>query len=190
MRSGHGRRSATAARSIWRPRVCALWRGSARSRWYAASTAACAIAASSASGGRSSSRTACHGSSGAGDGPTAAFLYPRPRDYRRGLFKFTSTAQGDFVDPFNQATGGLVALDAATGKVAWQVNYPKINVCGVTVANDVVFSMALDGVLHAYEVKTGKELWSYQAPGGCNGSPAVAGDLLVVPAATPFLKIV
>ncbi|MFO0953670.1 MAG: c-type cytochrome [Isosphaeraceae bacterium] len=36
----------------------------------------------------------CHGVSGAGDGPTAAFLYPRPRDYRRGIFKFTSTATG------------------------------------------------------------------------------------------------
>ncbi len=33
----------------------------------------------------------CHGVSGAGDGPTAPFLYPRPRDYRKGLFKFTST---------------------------------------------------------------------------------------------------
>ncbi len=36
----------------------------------------------------------CHGVSGAGDGPTAAFLYPTPRDYRRGLFKFTSTPNG------------------------------------------------------------------------------------------------
>jgi mono/diheme cytochrome c family protein len=33
----------------------------------------------------------CHGVSGAGDGPTAPFLYPPPRDYRRGIFKFTST---------------------------------------------------------------------------------------------------
>ena len=36
----------------------------------------------------------CHGVSGAGDGPTAPFLYPRPRDYRRGIFKFTSTPSG------------------------------------------------------------------------------------------------
>jgi mono/diheme cytochrome c family protein len=36
----------------------------------------------------------CHGVSGAGDGPTADFLYPRPRDYRKGLFKFTSTPTG------------------------------------------------------------------------------------------------
>jgi mono/diheme cytochrome c family protein len=36
----------------------------------------------------------CHGVSGAGDGPTAAFLYPVPRDYRAGIFKFTSTPTG------------------------------------------------------------------------------------------------
>lgn len=34
----------------------------------------------------------CHGVQGGGDGPTADFLYPRPRDYRLGIFKFTSTA--------------------------------------------------------------------------------------------------
>ena len=33
----------------------------------------------------------CHGVFGAGDGPTAAFLFPKPRDYRPGIFKFTST---------------------------------------------------------------------------------------------------
>ena len=33
----------------------------------------------------------CHGVFGAGDGPTSAFLFPKPRDYRPGIFKFTST---------------------------------------------------------------------------------------------------
>ncbi len=33
----------------------------------------------------------CHGVSGDGMGPTARFLNPYPRDYRRGLFKFKST---------------------------------------------------------------------------------------------------
>ncbi len=37
----------------------------------------------------------CHGVSGDGEGPTAAFLWPRPRDYRRGIFKFTSTNPGE-----------------------------------------------------------------------------------------------
>lgn len=36
----------------------------------------------------------CHGISGDGAGPTASFLNPYPRDFRRGVFKFTSTAQG------------------------------------------------------------------------------------------------
>jgi mono/diheme cytochrome c family protein len=33
----------------------------------------------------------CHGITGDGRGPTAAFLNPYPRDYRRGLYKFKST---------------------------------------------------------------------------------------------------
>lgn len=36
----------------------------------------------------------CHGVSGDGNGPTADYLYPRPRDYRKGVFKFTSTVAG------------------------------------------------------------------------------------------------
>jgi mono/diheme cytochrome c family protein len=37
----------------------------------------------------------CHGASGDGNGPTAKYLNPLPRDYRRGLFKFTSTRRPD-----------------------------------------------------------------------------------------------
>ena len=36
----------------------------------------------------------CHGVSGDGDGPVAEYLYPKPRDYRKGMFKFTSTPFG------------------------------------------------------------------------------------------------
>jgi DMSO reductase family type II enzyme heme b subunit len=36
----------------------------------------------------------CHGEEGAGDGPAAAYLYPRPRDFTMGLFKF-KTSPGD-----------------------------------------------------------------------------------------------
>lgn len=37
---------------------------------------------------------ACHGANGNGEGPVAAYLHPRPRDYRLGIFKFTSTPYG------------------------------------------------------------------------------------------------
>ena len=36
----------------------------------------------------------CHGVAGDGKGPTAPYLNVRPRDYRKGLFKFTSTKPG------------------------------------------------------------------------------------------------
>ncbi len=35
--------------------------------------------------------THCHGVAGDGEGPTAKYLNPKPRDYRMGTFKFTST---------------------------------------------------------------------------------------------------
>ncbi len=36
----------------------------------------------------------CHGVNGDGQGPVAHYMYPRPRDYRRGIYKFTSTPYG------------------------------------------------------------------------------------------------
>jgi mono/diheme cytochrome c family protein len=36
----------------------------------------------------------CHGASGDGKGTAAHYLNPKPRDYRRGIFKFTSTPRG------------------------------------------------------------------------------------------------
>jgi mono/diheme cytochrome c family protein len=36
----------------------------------------------------------CHGTTGDGKGPAGAFLVPPPRDYRNGVFKFTSTPRG------------------------------------------------------------------------------------------------
>jgi mono/diheme cytochrome c family protein len=37
----------------------------------------------------------CHGLTGNGRGPTASWVNPHPRDYRQGLFKFTSTLGGN-----------------------------------------------------------------------------------------------
>ncbi|MCA8989315.1 MAG: cytochrome c, partial [Planctomycetaceae bacterium] len=37
---------------------------------------------------------ACHGISGGGDGPQSQILNPKPRDFRLGIFKYTSTVPG------------------------------------------------------------------------------------------------
>lgn len=36
----------------------------------------------------------CHGVTGNGRGPTALYQHPYPRDFRRGVFKFTATSRG------------------------------------------------------------------------------------------------
>ncbi len=38
--------------------------------------------------------TQCHGVNGDGNGPSATYLTPKPRNYTRGVFKFTSTPYG------------------------------------------------------------------------------------------------
>jgi len=37
----------------------------------------------------------CHGVNGDGNGPVAVHMFPRPRDYTKGVFKFTSTPYGN-----------------------------------------------------------------------------------------------
>jgi mono/diheme cytochrome c family protein len=52
----------------------------------------------------------CHGFNGAGDGPAAMTLDPRPRDFTRGLFKFKSTLSGEVVsdeDLFRTISRGI-----------------------------------------------------------------------------------
>src|SRR5206468_10159418 len=36
----------------------------------------------------------CHGDGGAGDGPAAAYMLPRPRNFTGGLYKIRTTASG------------------------------------------------------------------------------------------------
>lgn len=52
----------------------------------------------------------CHGSTADGAGPAARHLEPRPRNFRRGVFKFTSTPNGEpplAADLFQTLTRGL-----------------------------------------------------------------------------------
>ena len=53
----------------------------------------------------------CHGVEGAGDGPGAVRLWPRPRNFNAGTFKIRHTASGQLplidVDLFNTVTHGL-----------------------------------------------------------------------------------
>jgi outer membrane protein assembly factor BamB len=89
-----------------------------------------------------------------------------------------TTSGGDFIGPPDE----LVAVDAATGEIVWSVEIPTMLLGGATVANDVVFTGGLDGVVRGFSVDDGTLLFTYQAPAGINASFGVSGDYLFVPA--------
>ncbi|MCL5070848.1 MAG: PQQ-binding-like beta-propeller repeat protein [Actinobacteria bacterium] len=82
---------------------------------------------------------------------------------------------------FDNATGELVAIDAATGKILWNNKLDSLNVGAATVVNDLVFTSTFNGKIYAFNAKTGDKVWEYQAPGGINGWPAVKGDTIIFP---------
>ena len=77
--------------------------------------------------------------------------------------------------------GELVALNTATGKVLWANKFDSLDVGAATVVNDLVFTSTYDGKIYAFNVKTGRKVWTYQAPGGINSWPAVKGDTIIFP---------
>ena len=79
------------------------------------------------------------------------------------------------------ATGELVAIDAATGQILWDKKIDQMAVGAATVVNDLVFTSTFNGKIYAFDRKTGDEIWTYQAPGGINGWPAVSGDTIIFP---------
>ncbi len=78
------------------------------------------------------------------------------------------------------ATSRLLALDAKTGTTLWESGLPSPALGCATVANDVVFTATLAGIVDAFSTKHGTLLWHATMPAGVDACPAVVGDLLVV----------
>ncbi|WP_344056590.1 PQQ-binding-like beta-propeller repeat protein, partial [Microbispora corallina] len=96
-----------------------------------------------------------------------------------------SSTSYDFPD-LASGTGGILAVDVATGKVLWKRDLPSENFGAATVANDVVFTSTYDGTIYGLDVRTGKTLWSTTTKAGINSFPAVVGDTLYIGAASPI----
>jgi alcohol dehydrogenase (cytochrome c) len=82
-------------------------------------------------------------------------------------------------------TGGLAAVDAATGRIIWSHRFDILDSGAATIANNVVFTSDFTGKLYAFSTKTGSVLWSAQAPGNINGFPAVSKNMLIVGTGAP-----
>jgi glucose dehydrogenase/plastocyanin len=102
--------------------------------------------------------------------------------------KFSSTVFDYSSFDLSTATGNVVAIDALTGQILWDVELPTgIAGPGPTIANDVLFIGGLDGILRAFNTADGSLVWSLQMPAGLNAPFAIANDLLLVPAGSFFL---
>ncbi|HEX7245311.1 MAG TPA: PQQ-binding-like beta-propeller repeat protein [Solirubrobacterales bacterium] len=80
------------------------------------------------------------------------------------------------------ATGEIVALDAATGKVKWKEELGSPAFGATTVVNDLVFATTYEGSISAFTVNTGQVVWREKLPAGSNSGVVVEGDTLVAPA--------
>jgi glucose dehydrogenase len=81
--------------------------------------------------------------------------------------------------PMNNGTSEVDAIDAATGEILWQHKIDRPAFAGVTIVNDLLFTATWDGTVYALSRQDGSEVWKWQAPGGTNSWPAVAGDTIV-----------
>jgi len=78
---------------------------------------------------------------------------------------YVAAGYTEFVAP---SLGGLVLLDAATGRILWKRAFPaprdrslSVNWAGGPVfVDDLVVVSAGDGIIHAYDVASGNERWS------------------------------
>lgn len=86
-----------------------------------------------------------------------------------------------FTVQLGKADSQLVAIDAATGGIDWEVDLPGDSFGGATVSGDLIFTSSFAGKVLALDRADGATVWSYDAPGGINGWPALAGDELYVP---------
>ena len=70
--------------------------------------------------------------------------------------------------------GRLVAVNLDTGKIAWKFDTEQPLIGGVlATAGNLVFNGEGNGLFRAFDAKTGKKLWEYQAGAGVN-APAVS----------------
>lgn len=81
------------------------------------------------------------------------------------LFSFIKEDEAD-------GTGSLLAWDPIKQREEWHVRYPHMWNGGVLATKGrLVFQGDGEGLLHAYEAQTGKELWQFDAKLGIIGAP-------------------
>ena len=97
-------------------------------------------------------------------------IWNEPITYKKGA---AYLGAGFTIKPiFDDHIGALKAVDPATGKVVWQVDYETPLWGGVlATGGDLVFYGTPEGYLTALNATTGKKLWEFQTGSGIVDSP-------------------
>jgi glucose dehydrogenase len=91
-----------------------------------------------------------------------------------------------YEDGLVNATGDMVAVNQATGRVEWDVKLPSAPYGGAaTVTNNVVFTTTLKGYLYAFDAATGAVLLKTPLSAWSNAPVAVDGDYVIAGAGLP-----
>jgi len=91
------------------------------------------------------------------------------------------TSSGIVLKAGFSGTGELDAIDITSGKILWTATFPAIDVGAATVVGNLVFTSTYDGKVFGLDRASGKQIWSWQAPGGVNSPLTVVGDTMLVP---------
>jgi plastocyanin len=91
------------------------------------------------------------------------------------------TDTGFTVPKVDAGTGEFDAIDVNTGRILWTSKLDSEDFGSAVVAGDLVFTATFTGKVLAFNRSSGKQVWSYQAPGGINALLAIAGDRLLIP---------
>jgi mono/diheme cytochrome c family protein len=112
----------------------------------------------------------CHGAEGGGDGPTADFLSPRPRDYRMGVFKFTAMkdkampSRGDLFKILEHGVTGTAMPSFrrfSDTELHGLVDYVRLLSIRGMVERDLATTYRFDGALPAeYVLESYEDTWS------------------------------
>jgi alcohol dehydrogenase (cytochrome c) len=110
--------------------------------------------------------------------------YPQGKLWLGGAFK---------VIPSEPQAGNITAVNYDTGKIRWQVKTPQPMIGGIlATAGGLVFAGEGNGRFRAYDSRTGKALWTFNAGAGVNAPPSsysVDGKQYVVVAAGGNVQI-
>lgn len=90
-----------------------------------------------------------------------------------------------FVPTGDGRQGFLLALSLSNGTLRWKHGFQSSLSGPVLATNDLVLATSADGRVYAFNVKSGKKLWSEKVSSAIEGGLTVAGNTLLVRAGTP-----